>query len=127
MLLDTTANMIMVNNMTGKCDGGATRIQVRKDGVQSSVIDYVFVSPCLVSKVKRFEIMDQQMGSDHKPLVLALEGITAKQPLKRGLVEVWKVEKSQSHLMMCLGWPHAMPNLRTGHPKQVTSSGRWLP
>ena len=31
------------------------------------------------------------MGSDHKPLVFVLEGSTAKQPPKRGLVEVWKV------------------------------------
>lgn len=93
MLLATTgsAGMLMVNSMAGLCEGGPTRRQLRKGGDQETVIDYVFVSPQLASMVKSMTIEEDQMGSDHLPIVLTLEGLTVKPVRKVGMREVWKV------------------------------------
>ena len=98
MLTATTdaAGMLMVNNMRGLCAGGATRVQVREGGEQRSAIDYVFVSPKLASMVKSLVIEEGQMGSDHLPLVLNLEGLAAKPVRRARLREVWRVDNVPS-------------------------------
>ena len=95
MLLDTIerAGMIMVNGMRGICNGpgGPTREQVREDGTQQSTIDYVLVTPSLAGSVVSLTIDDNQMGSDHKPMKLAISGVQAPRPKPPGLREVWDV------------------------------------
>ena len=80
MLLETVefSDMVLINTMPGKCSGGPTRVEVRVDEIQSSTLDYVMCSPNLAAAVKLMVISGNQMGSDHRPLVLTLEGCSIK-------------------------------------------------
>ena len=100
LLLDTIdkAGLLLVNNMVGICSGGPTRVQVRKDGVQSSTIDFVCVSPSLASNLVSLTISVDQLGSDHRPLILRLNNMRTIPPPKPGPREVWKVPSIPSPL-----------------------------
>ena len=93
MMLDTAkrSDMIIVNTMPGMCTGGPTRVQVREDGVQETTIDYVMCSASLTKFIKHMTIEDDQMDSDHRPLVLALTGMSLKDPKPVETREVWDV------------------------------------
>jgi hypothetical protein len=98
MLLETLewANMIMVNTMPGKCVGGPSRVQVQKDGVQTSTIDYVICSTDLSHHVQGLRILEGQMGSDHRPLVLTLADLCLKAPELPSMREVWRIDSIPS-------------------------------
>ena len=82
-----------MNTMPGMCNGGPSRVQVRKDGTQQSTIDYIMCSPDMVCCVESMVIHEELMGSDHRALVLSLKGLDLKTPGGTGgLREVWRVE-----------------------------------
>jgi exonuclease III len=84
--------LVMVNKM-GVCRGAFTRVIEGRDGTQTkSTIDYAFVSKGLVQRVKRLTIEKDRMGSDHKMLVVEIEG-ELKKGKEKGLREVWRVER----------------------------------
>jgi hypothetical protein len=98
-LLDTVyySDMILINTMPGLCSGGPTRIQVREDGTQQSTLDYIMCTPDLAPMVKSLVIKEGTMGSDHRPLILTLEGCTLKHPPnKTNMREVWRIDKIPS-------------------------------
>jgi exonuclease III len=86
------AGMILVNTMPNKCSGGPTRVQVHKDDTQESTLDYIVCTPDLAQQVESMQIMDNQMGSDHRPLVLTLSGMALDPPPMRQNRVVWKRE-----------------------------------
>ena len=88
-VIDT--DMLVVNAMDGLCTGGPTRRQVQQDGVQESTLDYVLCSPSLSSNITTLEIRDNQMGSDHRPMVLNLRGLKTFKPGKVPAREVWDI------------------------------------
>jgi hypothetical protein len=98
MLLETVdwTGMVIVNTMPGMCVGGPTRVQVQKDGTQSSTIDYVICSTDLTQHVQGMRILEGQMGSDHRPLVLSLSGLCLKSPVVPGMREVWRIDSIPS-------------------------------
>jgi hypothetical protein len=98
MLLETVdfAGMTMVNTMPGKCTGGPTRVQVMKDGVQSSTIDYIICSVNLTPHVQGMCITERQLGSDHRILVLTLSELGLKTPVVPGMREVWRTDSIPS-------------------------------
>ena len=98
MLLETVdwAGMVLVNTMSGVCTGGPTRVQVLRDGVQSSTIDYIICSADLTPHVQAMHITERQMGSDHRVLVLTLSDLGLKAPVVQGMREVWKIDSIPS-------------------------------
>ena len=82
LLRDTlaAARMSLVNALPAKCVGGPSRREVRRDGTQTSTVDYVAVSNRLASKVKKLEFAEDQMASDHKPLVLTMSDLNLHHP-----------------------------------------------
>ena len=99
MLLETVefSDMVLINTMPGKCTGGPTRVQVREDGIQSSTLSYVMCSPSLTPFIRSLKINENQMSSDHRPLVLTLENCNIKQPPQTShLREVWKIKNIPS-------------------------------
>ena len=93
MILESArlSDMVVVNTMPGVCVGGPSRRQVREDGTQESTVDYVLCSTSMTDMVDRMVIEEGQMGSDHRPLVLYLRGLTAKKPKTATPREVWDV------------------------------------
>ena len=83
-------DMVVVNTVPNLCTGGPSRVQVRLDGVQESTVDYVLCSSSLLPYIKSMVIHDDQMESDHKPLVLTLR-VPAAKGKKSPLREVWRV------------------------------------
>lgn len=79
-------------NGFGQCRGNFTREQVVEGRSVRSTIDYVCVSSSLAGCVEGMEIADERFGSDHKPLLLSLRGITSAWAQKAALREVWRVE-----------------------------------
>jgi hypothetical protein len=98
MLLETamTADMTVINTVAGLCSGGPSRVQVRVDGVQESTLDYAMCSTADVGLVVHMVIEDDQMDSDHKPLVLTIRGLTLRRPVPEGRREVWDVRNIPS-------------------------------
>ena len=98
MMLETAsaAGMTIINTLEGKCSGGPSRVQVRKDGVQASTLDYAMCSTAMVGHIKRMVIEDDQMDSDHRPLVLTIQGLNLRQPELKGRREVWDVRNIPS-------------------------------
>jgi hypothetical protein len=60
--------------------------------IDKTTVDYVCVSSDLVGCVKSLEIVEERLGSDHKPMVLHLEGLSADKTGATKLREVWRVE-----------------------------------
>ena len=83
--------LLFVNKMTGLCTGGPTRVQVRVDGTQKSTVDYILCSRPLCPYIRSLRIDERQMESDHKPLVLTIDGILPEHPGKELAREVWNV------------------------------------
>jgi hypothetical protein len=98
MLLETLewADMVMVNTMPGKCVGGPSRVQVQKEGIQKSTIDYVACSSDLTQHLRGMRILEGQMGSDHRPLVVTLADLALKAPEQPGMREVWRIDSIPS-------------------------------
>ncbi len=94
MLLETVewSDMVLVNTMPGICSGGPSRVQVREDGTQQSTIDYIICSPDMAPHVESMAIHENQMGSDHRPLVLSLRGLDLKSPGGTHSREVWRID-----------------------------------
>ena len=94
MLLETMqwSDMVLVNTMPGMCSGGPSRVQVRRDGTQQSTIDYVMCSPDVACCVESMVMHGEQMGSDHRALVLSLKGLNLKPPGGAQPREVWRLE-----------------------------------
>jgi hypothetical protein len=103
MMLETVSwsDMVLVNTMPGKCTGGPSRVQVRKDGVQQSTIDYIMCSPDLAPCVESLVIHEEQMGSDHRPMVLSLRGLALKPPGRKPPREVWRIDAIPTFLEDC--------------------------
>jgi hypothetical protein len=93
MLLATAkaTGMEIVNMMDDKCTGGPSRVQVRLEDIQQSTIDYVLCSRSLCPHIASLRIDDRQMGSDHKPLVLTLNGLPPIKPKREMAREVWDI------------------------------------
>jgi hypothetical protein len=93
MLLETAelADMVFVNTVAGLCSGGPSRVQVHEDGEQVSTVDYVMCSSALLPMVKSMVIHEEQMGSDHRPLVLVL-GVQPVRGETRKMREVWRLD-----------------------------------
>ena len=93
MLKDTAerGGLLIVNTMGDLCTGGPTRVQVRIDETQESTVDYVLCSRPLCPYIKSLRIDERQMESDHRPLVLTLEGVPPEHPRKEMAREVWNV------------------------------------
>lgn len=85
------AGMVLVNT-TDKCSGGPTRVQVHRHDIQESTLDYIVCTPDLAQHVEKMQIMENHMGSDHRPLVLTLSGLTPDPPAERESRVVWKKE-----------------------------------
>ena len=98
MLMDTVndTGMLMVNAMEGVCTGGPTRVQVQENVVQQSTLDYVLCSPSLATNIRSLVIDTDQMDSDHRPLVLTLDGLAARRPEKTPTREVWNISNIPS-------------------------------
>ena len=98
MLMDTVndTGMLMVNAMEGVCTGGPTRVQVQEKVVQQSTLDYVLCSPSLATNIRSLVIDTDQMDSDHRPLVLTLDGLAARRPEKTPTREVWNISNIPS-------------------------------
>ena len=98
LLLDTIhqAGMVLMNSMDGICFGGPSRVQVREDGIQQSTIDYVMCSPSLARHIDSLTISDDQLGSDHKPLIAKFKAIDTIPAPTTGLREVWNVSNIPS-------------------------------
>ena len=95
MLLETVSNLGLhvINTLPGVCSGGPSRVQVRIDGEQTSTVDYALCSAELLPYIKSMVFEGDQMGSDHKPVVLTIEGIPIKTPVQPRLREVWRLDK----------------------------------
>ena len=75
---------------------GPSRVQVREDGIQESTIDYVMCSPSLACHIDSLTILDDQMGSDHKPMIARFNSIdTIPAPIP-GPREVWNISNIPS-------------------------------
>ena len=98
LLTDTMhrADMVLLNSMDGICSGGPSRVQVRGDGIQQSTIDYVMCSPSLASHIDSLTILDDQLGSDHKPLIARFKSIDTIPAPTTGPREVWNVSNIPS-------------------------------
>jgi hypothetical protein len=98
MLLDTAkvADMVVINTVAGMCSGGPSRVQVRTDGVQASTLDYVMCSAAMMGHIDHLVIEDGQMDSDHRPLVLTIQGLTLRRPALANRREVWDVRNIPS-------------------------------
>jgi hypothetical protein len=98
MLLETarTADMTVVNAVAGMCSGGPSRVQVRIDGVQESTLDYAMCSTAMVGHIDHMVIENDQMDSDHRPLVLTMRGLMLRQPELEQRREVWDVRNIPS-------------------------------
>jgi hypothetical protein len=98
MLLETAraADMTIINTMAGMCAGGPSRLQVRTDGVQASTLDYAMCSTNMVGHIDHMVIEDDQMDSDHRPLVLTIRGLRPRQPAPESRREVWDVRNIPS-------------------------------
>ena len=94
MMLETAdwGGLLVVNRIPGKCVGGPSRVQEKEKGQESSTLDYVLCSTDLAPYIQRMEIVDKRMGSDHKPTVLALQGLSLKLPAVSGPREVWRLD-----------------------------------
>jgi hypothetical protein len=94
MLLETAelTDMVVINTIPGLTKGGPSRVQVRVEDTQESTVDYVMCSSDLLPLVKSLVIDEDQMGSDHRPMVLTLGGVEPVRPMEGGLREVWKIE-----------------------------------
>lgn len=91
MLLATAkaTGMEIVNMMGDKCTGGPSRVQVRLEGIQQSTVDYVLCSRSLCPHIGSLRIDDNQMESDHRPLVLKLYGLPPVKPKRERAREIW--------------------------------------
>ena len=98
MLLETAraADMTVVNAVAGMCSGGPSRVQVRIDGVQESTLDYAMCSTAMVGHIDHMVIENDQMDSDHRPLVLTMRGLMLRQPELEQRREVWDVRNIPS-------------------------------
>ena len=108
LLRDTVdrAGMLVVNEMPGIGDQGPTRVQVRSDGTQTSVIDFVMISPSLSSHVGSMSISQEQLGSDHRPMVLRLKDLHVLPPTVPTIREVWNIRNIPSP-PQCWSWVDA--------------------
>ena len=98
MLMDTVndTDMLMVNSMGNICSGGPTRVQVQVGTIQQSTLDYVICSPSLVTHIRSLVIDNDQMDSDHRPLVLSLGGLLTDRPERATTREVWNTSNIPS-------------------------------
>ena len=93
MLMETVdfSDMVLLNTVPGLCAGGPTREQETIAGVQASTLDYALCSPDLLPYVKSMEICEKRMSSDHRPLVLTVEGLQLKRPKEQVKREIWNL------------------------------------
>ena len=92
MLLQAATELDMVNTVSDLCTGGLSRVQVRVDGVQRSNVDYILCSPALLPLIQSMEMLDGQIGSDHKPIVLKIALRPASPDARTDRREVWKTD-----------------------------------
>jgi hypothetical protein len=79
----------MVNEL---CKDNFTRVEVTKTRVERTTVDYVACSPSLARNFVSLRFNDDQLGSDHKPLVLTLSGLNCTAPATPKARLVWRVE-----------------------------------
>ena len=122
MLLERAraADMNIINTMAGKCTGGPTRVQVRTDGVQASTLDYAMCSTNMVGYIVHMVIEDDQMDSDHKPLVLTIDGLRLRQPNCRSGGRSRTSGTSRAPQQTGAGCARAAPDLRNGSRTRET-------
>ena len=96
--------MLLVNSWGRVCTGGPSRVQVQKDGVQASTLDYFVCSPSLAPHIKSLAIVDHAMESDHRPLVVTLTGLQAATPALPARREVWRIENIPADSRKDFSW-----------------------
>jgi hypothetical protein len=106
--------LTMVNKLESKCKSKLTRVEVKSNGTQETTIDYVAVSDGILPHIIELRIEDDQMGSDHKPLILRLRDLRMRGSEPEGIREVWRLEdipcprKDMSFVRACqaafVGW-----------------------
>jgi hypothetical protein len=71
-LLNAVDNLglVLVNKLATRCKDSFTRVEPSTKGMRETTIDYVICSRDLADRVTSLSFHPDQMGSDHKPLVL---------------------------------------------------------
>jgi hypothetical protein len=83
----------IVNSMSAVCTDKFTRVMRTEKGVETSTtIDYAIVSQSLLKHITKLSFQEDRMGSDHKPLILRLLGLSAGYSGTSPMREVWRVE-----------------------------------
>lgn len=81
----------VVNTLPGKCASLFSRHEVTRAREEKTTIDYVLCSGSLLPYVRSLVFWDDRLGSDHKPLILSLGGLTIAEGERSKLREVWRV------------------------------------
>jgi hypothetical protein len=95
LLLDRTDLLgLHMLNGTPTCTGSITRTEYDASGkCTRTAIDYVFVSPSLLPHVESMKILEDQMGSDHHPILLKFRHLQPSPGTQTSARKVWKTEK----------------------------------
>jgi hypothetical protein len=94
LLLDTLGKLglTLLNSDPDICTDEFTRVEVTSAGIQQTTIDYVACSPLLLPYMTKLRFDQDQMNSDHKPLVLTITGLRRQQPTRTEVDSVWRIE-----------------------------------
>jgi len=65
--------LVIVNLIEGKCRGRYTKTQKVLSELKCSTIDYVMVEKKYIEDVMSMEILEDDLGSDHKPLIVEIK------------------------------------------------------
>ena len=86
----TSMNLQIANHLP-QCTDLITRRSIpRKGKIQESTIDYVLTTKSLLPFITGLDFHPDQMGSDHKTLLLTLQGLEHKRLSESTLRQVWK-------------------------------------
>ena len=81
-------------NHSDICKGSSTWSCISKDGtIKTTAIDYVLASKQITPYITSMEICEDNMGSDHNPILITIQGLDIKQAPASPLKEVWRLDK----------------------------------
>jgi hypothetical protein len=86
-----SVGLVMVNKLANVCKDKFSRVEVGLHTTTRSTIDYVACSHSLVKHLVSLRFGDQ-MGSDHKPLVLTFEGFSSVRRVVARNRTMWRTE-----------------------------------